>query len=101
MFSASFHKINEEAQRSDENESFNISKIIHDLTESDIKNIDVEYQLENQIQIQETKESGWMFDKKNSMNIRFFKTGGLNRLSYVKVPLRSNAILNFKRDDEY
>ena len=37
-------------------------KIIHNLTESDIDNIDVRSQLAHQIQIQETKESGWIFD---------------------------------------
>ena len=46
-------------------------KIIHNLTESDIDNIDVKSQLEHQIQIQETKESGWIFDKINSMKLSF------------------------------
>ena len=66
----------------------------HKLTESDIKNIDVESQLEHQFQIQETKESGWIFDEIISMKIRFYKTGELRGSSYVKTPLRSNAILN-------
>ena len=37
----------------------------HNLTESDIYDIDVKYQLEHQIQVQETKDSGWIFDKFN------------------------------------
>ena len=41
----------------------------NNLTESDIDIIDVRSHLEQQIQIQETKESGWMFDKINSMKI--------------------------------
>ena len=49
-------------------------KINHKLTESDIDNIDVRSQLEHQIQIQETKDSGWIFDKINSMKISFYKT---------------------------
>ena len=57
LLSASFYKINEEDQRSDEIELFFNLKINHNLTESDIDNIDVRSQLEHQIQIQETKES--------------------------------------------
>ena len=58
IFPASFHKFNEEDQSSDESEFFNILKINTKLTESDIDNIDVKSELEHQIQIQETKESG-------------------------------------------
>ena len=45
--------------------------INHNLTESDINNIDVRSQLEHQIQVQETKESGWIFGKINSTKISF------------------------------
>ena len=55
LFSASFYKINEEDQRDNEIELYINLKIIHNLTESDIDNIDVRSQLEHQIQIQETK----------------------------------------------
>ena len=75
--------------------------INHNLTESDIDNIDVESQLKHQIQSQETKESGWLFDKTNSMKIRFHKFGELNGSSYLKVPLRSNAILNVENVDSF
>ena len=75
--------------------------IIHNLTESDIDIIDVRSQLEHQIQIQETKESGWIFDEINSMKISCYKTIELNGTSYVKIPLRSNAILNVQNDDKY
>ena len=71
------------------------------LTESDIDNIDVQSQLEHQIQIQETKESGWIFDKINSMNVRFYETSELNGSSYVEIPLRSNALINNKNSDKY
>ena len=57
FFSASFYKINEEDQRYNEIELYINLKINHNLTESDIDNIDVRSQLEHQIQIQETKES--------------------------------------------
>ena len=69
LFSAIFYKINEEDQRNNEIELYMNLKINHNLTESDIDNIDVRSQLEQQIQIQETKESGWIFDKINSKKI--------------------------------
>ena len=50
--------------------------------------------MEHQIQNPEMKESGWMFDKINSMKISFHKTVELNGSCYVKIPLRPNAILN-------
>ena len=101
LFSASFYKINEEGQRDNEIELYINLKINKNLTESDIDNIDVRSQLEHQIQIQETKESGWIFDKINSMKISFYKTTELNGTSYVKIPLRSNAILNIQNNDKY
>ena len=100
LFSASFYKINEEDQRNNEIELYINLKINNNLTESDIDIIDVRSQLEHQIQIQETKESGWIFDKINSMKISFYKTI-LNGTSYVKIPLRSNAILNIQNNDKY
>ena len=47
------------------------------------------------------KESGWRFDKINSMTKYFDKTGELNGSNYVKNPLRSNAILNIENNDKY
>ena len=101
IFSASFYEINEEDHRSDEIEIFINLKINNNLTETDIDNIDVKSQLEHQIQVQETKESGWIFDKINSMKIRFYKTEELNGSSYVKIPLRSNALINIENNDKY
>ena len=74
LFSASFYKNIEEDQRSDEAELFINLKINKNLTETDINNIDIKSQLEHQIQVQETKEAGWIFDKLNSMKIRLYKT---------------------------
>ena len=101
LFSASFYKINEEGQRSDEIELFINLNINNNLTESDIDNIDIKSQLEHQIEIQQTKESGWIFDKINARKIRFYKTDELNVSSYVKIPLRSNALINIKSNDKY
>ena len=101
LFSASFYKINEEDQRSDEIELFINLNINNNLTETDNIIIDVESQLEHQKQAQETKESGWIFDKINSMKLRFYKTGELNGSSYVKIPLRSIALINIKNNHKF
>ena len=101
LFSASFYKINEEDQRNNEIELYLNLNINHNLTESDINDIDVRSQLEHQIQNQEMKESGWIFDKINSMKISFYKTTELNGTSYVKSPLRTNALINIKNNDKY
>ena len=101
LFSASFYKINEENQKNNEIELYMKLKINNNLTKSDIDNIDVRSQLEHQIQIQETKESGWIFDRINSMKISFYKTTELNGSSYVKIPLRTSALLNVQNSDKY
>ena len=46
------------------------------------------------------KDSGWRFDKINSMTNYFFKTGELNGSNYVKFPRRTNAILNIEKNDK-
>ena len=35
------------------------------------------------------------------MKIRFYKTDELDGSSYVKIPLRSNALINIKNNDKY
>ena len=47
------------------------------------------------------KVYGWRFDKNNSMTVYFYKTGEINGQSYVKILLKSNAILNNKNNDKY
>ena len=47
------------------------------------------------------RDSGWSFDKINSMTVYFFKAGELICSNYGKIPLRSNAILNFENKDKY
>ena len=51
LFSASFYQINEEDQRNNENELYKNLNINHNLTQSDIDNIDVRSQLEHELQI--------------------------------------------------
>ena len=101
LFSVRFYKNIEKDQRIDETELFFKVNVNNNLTENDINNIDVESQLEHQFDIQETKESGWILDKIDSLRIRFHKTGELNGSSYVIIPLRSNVLINFKNNDKY
>ena len=101
VFSARFDKQDEDNQVLDETELFINLKINHNLTESDLEKIDIKSPLEHQIQQQEMKDSGWRFDKINSMTIFFYKTGEINGSNYVKIPLRSNAILNFENNGKY
>ena len=99
IFSTTFYRINEEDLRSDETEFFIDLKINHKSTESDNKNIDVSSQLEHQSQFRETKESGWIFDRKSS-RIKVYETGELEASSYVKLPLRPSALKIIKNDDK-
>ena len=101
VFSATFDKQDEDNQVLDETELFINLKIKHSLTESDLDEIDVRSSLEHQIQQQEMEDSGWRFEKNNSMTVYFYKTGQLNGSIYVKNPLRSNAILNIENNDKY
>ena len=101
VFSSLLDKQDENNQVSDETELFISLNINHNLTQTDIDNIDVKSALEHQIQRQEMKDSGWRFDKINSMTIYFYKTSELNGSNYVKIPLRSNAILNSENNDKY
>ena len=101
VFSARFDKQNEDNQILDETELFINLNNNHNLTQTDIANIDIVSSLENQIQQQEMKDSGWRFDKIISMTIYFYETTGLNGSNYIKIPLRSNAILNIENNDKY
>ena len=75
--------------------------INQNLTQSDLDNINITFPLERQIQQQEMRDSGWRFDKINSMTIYFYKTNEMNGSNYVKIPMRSNAILNIEYNDKY
>ena len=98
-FSARFDKQDEDNQLVDE--LFINLNINQKLTQSDIDNINITFPLERQIQQKELKDSGWRFDKIISMTIYFYKTNDLNGSNYIKIPLRSNAILNNENNDKY
>ena len=101
VFSARFDKRDEDDQVLDKTELFINLNINHSLTETDIDNIDVKCPLEQQIQQQAMEDSGWRFDKINSMTIYFYKNGELNGSNSIKIPLRSNTILNIENNDKY
>ena len=101
IFSARFDKQDEDNQVIDETELFISLKINHNLTQSDLDKIDIRSQLEFQIQQQEMKDSGWRFDKINSMTIYFYETTEIDGSNFIKIPLRSNAILNVENNDKY
>ena len=101
VFSARFDKQDEDDQVLDETELFINLNINHNLTQSDLDKIDVVSPLDYQIQQQQMKDSGWRFDKINSMTVYFYKTTEMNGSNYVKIPLRSNAILNVENNDKY
>ena len=64
----------------------------------DFDNIDVTSQSQQQIQNQQSKNSCQRFDKINSMTKFFYKNTEVNRSGYVKVLLRSSAILKYKNE---
>ena len=96
VFSARFVKQNENDQVLDETEIFINLNINHNLTQTDIDNINVISPLEHQMM----KESGWRVDKIHSMTKYFYKTGEMNGSNYVKILLRSIAILNIEKNDK-
>ena len=101
VVSARFDKQDEDNQVLDETELFINLNINHNLTESDLDKIDVEPSIEHQIQQQEMKDSGWRFDKIISLTIYFYQTCIMNGSNYVKIPLRTNAILIIENNDKY
>ena len=101
VFSARFDKQDEDGQLLDERELIINLNIIQNLTQSDLENINITFPLDRQIQQQKMKDSGWRFDKLYSMTICFYKTIEMNGSNYVKIPLRSNAILNIENNDKY
>ena len=73
----------------------------NNLTQSEIDNVDIQWDLESRKQNIEMQESGWVFQRVISMTISFYNTGNMDGSSYVKIPLRSSALLNIKNDDKY
>ena len=101
VFSAKFDEHDENNHVLDATELFITLSNSHNLKETDIDNIDIKSPLEHQIQIQEMKDSGWRFDKHNSMKIYFYEINEISGSSDVKSSLRSSTILNIESDEKY
>ena len=101
VFSARFDKQDEDNQILEETELFINLNINHNLTESDLDEIDFKSPLDHQIQQQKMKDSGWRFDKITSMTVYFYEYVQLNGSIFVKNPLRSNSTLNVENNDKY
>ena len=101
VFSAIFDKQDEDGRLLDKTELFFSLNINHNLTQSILDKINIISPLEFQIQQQELKDSVWRFDKIISMTMYFYKTTEMNGSNYIKILLRSNAILNVENNDKY
>ena len=73
----------------------------HNLTQSELDKVNIQWILENRIQTIEMRDSAWKFQRSNTMELSFYKLGELNGSIYVNVPLRNSALLNFKGNDKY
>ena len=100
VFSALFEKMNEFGYIENKTEMYISLKLNHVLTLSDLDNLTINSQVESQIENKQMKESGWVFDKLVSMTIYFYKTNELNGSSYVKLPLKTQALLNIQNKDK-
>ena len=47
------------------------------------------------------KESGWNFQRINTMSISFHKSIEFNDSSYVRIPVRSSPIVIIRNDEKY
>ena len=57
--------------------------------------------MKRQKQNQETKISGWRFDKFNSLTKFFHGITDLNGKNYLKTPIRNSATLQIKENDKF
>ena len=101
VFSARFDQQDEDSHLLEETELFINLNLNRNLTQSDLDKISNISPLEFQRQQKEMKDSGWRFDKINSATLYFHKITEMNGSKYVKIPLRSNAILNIENNDKY
>ena len=96
-----FYKFEEDDTIKKEAEMTVTLNMTTNLTQSEIENTNIQWDLEARKQNLEMQESGWNFQRVDSMTISFYDTGSMDGSSYVKVPIRSSAILNIQNDDNY
>ena len=101
VLSARFDEQGEDGQKLDEIELYINLNINQDSTESDFGIINVKFQLEEQIQRQELKNSVRRFHRNNSITRYFFNATEMNGWSHVLIPLKNSAILNIQDEDKY
>ena len=89
-----FYKFEEDGDIRKEADMPIILNMTNNLTQSEIDNVDLQWDLESRKQTIEMRESGWVFQRVNSMTISFYSTGNMDGSSYVKIPIKSSAILN-------
>ena len=75
--------------------------IIHILTRLQLNDIDIMTDLDNEIDNRDMEGSGWNVQGINHLKIYFHKTNPINGRTYIKFPIRSNAILNIQNNDSY
>ena len=75
--------------------------IINILTRLQLNDIDIMTELDNEIETRDMEGSGWNVQGINHLKIYFHKTNPINGQTYVKFPIRSNAILNIQNIDTY
>ena len=96
-----FNKLEENGDIKKEVEMTVTLYMANNLTQSEIGNVNFQWDLEARKQNLEMRESGWNSQRVNSMTISFYNTRNMDGSSYVKIPLWSSAILNIKNDDKY
>ena len=96
-----FYKFEEDGDIRREAEMPVTLNMITNLTQSEIDNVNIQWDLEARKQNSEMRESGWVFQEVTSMTKSFYYTGNMDGSSYVKIPLRSSAILNSENVDKY
>ena len=94
FFLVIFDKYDEDNEVTSEIEISITLSITHNLMQSEIENIDFQLNLEKRIHSVETQDSGWKFQKTNSIEKLFYTNGRLKCLSNLQLPLRSAASLN-------
>ena len=91
-----FDKQDENGQLLQEIELFNTSSINQNLTQ--FYNDKVGFQIEQQVQNQETKDSGWKFEKKNkSRKIHIHRTTELKDLSFFLNSIEIFSYLDYSK----
>ena len=75
--------------------------IIENLTRIQLNDLDIMTDLNNEIERRDMEGSGWNIQGINHLKIYFHKTNPINGQTYVKFPIRSNAILNIQNTDTY